>query len=884
MNTPAPFLSRLFGLFDKKRRDDELAAELESHLQLEIEDNLRSGMSPGEARRQALLKAGGIESAKEQYRDRRGLPWIESVFRDLWFAGRSLRKSPGFTTVAVLTLALGIGANAGIFSVVEAALLRPLPYPDSRQLFLLFERGLTPTGGNYNVVSLANFHDWRAESKNFSSMAAVRQNRFNLGAYAQGLLPERIRGAIASWTLFPTLGIQPILGRNFTADDDRPEASLVAIISHRLWQRRFGGAPDITGLRLRLDGESYEVIGVMPPGCGFPARGVEVWLPVERFLDAEAIRNRGTHQFYVVARLGSGDAEQAAIELDTIQARIHTDYFGELVGKGATVAPLSGSGKSRGRTTLLVLFAAVGCLLLIACVNFANLLLARGARRQREMTVRAAMGAGRRRLLRQLLTESLLLSFMGAAAGLALAYGVVTSLGARTPAFLMPSDIETTGTIELSIPVFLFAAGIALLTGILAGFYPAWQAARTNPADGLRESARSLTTGRSQRRFRALLVTGEVALSLALLVAAGLLTKSFVELRKVDPGVRTDRLLTAGLSLPEVRYSSREKVATFARQLAERLDALPGVNSSGLISCLPVDGYCGDMSFSIEGRPFPPGEFALALNRSASPDYFAAAGIPLLEGRAFHPQERRSSVIISESMATRYWPDGDAIGHQLYFGDGDAPRFEIIGIVGDALIRLDDNPRPTMYFSMLEGLKTEFHAILRTPGDPAALAPAVREAIHALDPDVPAFEVRTMADLLDDSASRRHFTALLLGSFAALALLLAAVGLYGVMSYTVASRTNEIAIRVALGATRSGVRQLLLLDGLRPTLAGIAAGVLGAWAAGRLLGTLLFDVSPTDPATFLTAIAVLVSVGVIACLIPAHRASRLEPTAALRND
>ena len=888
------FFSRLCGFVRKRAWEAELDAEFETHLQLQIEHNLRAGMRPHEARRAALLKLGGLDQAKETYRDRRSLPLLETLAQDLAYALRAFRKNPGFTAVAVATLALGIGANAGIFSVIQAALLKPVRFPGPDRLVLVYERDVLEEGSGVNVVSLANFLDIEAQSRSFTAMAAARQHAFNLGG-EQGLLPERIHGAICAWGLFPALAVPPLIGRTFTAADDRPGAPHTAIISYGLWQSRFGGAPDILQRKLRLDSESYDIAGVMPRGFAYPANGVDVWVPVQQFLSPDAIHSRGAHQFYVVARLRPGvRIQQAKAEVDGIMHRVWLANPGALVGRGGTVVPLAEVATRDSRVSLEVLFAAVGCLLLIACVNIANLLMARGSQRRRELAIRVAVGAGRTRLFRQLLTESLLLSAMGAAAGLLLAYALTAELAARAPAMLNTGDIDTSSEIALDGWVFLFTAAVALAAGALTGFFPAWQAARAQVTEGLKEGARTSSAGRSQDSFRAALVAVEVALSVVLLVGAGLLIRSFAELRRVHTGIRADHTLTAGLSLPEARYSHRRQISVFSQQLEERLRSLPGVRSVGLVNCLPVGGYCGDNSFSIEGRPLPPGEFLFALHRAATPDYFSAAGIPLLSGRVFSPQDgrgfdndhpRESAVVISDTMAKRFWPNGDALGQRLFFGNGPTePRYRIVGIVGDVLIGLDDHPRATMYFPFLEGTTTHFYAVIHTAGDPAALAAAVRLQIGALDPDLPAFRIRSMEDLLDESAGQRQFTVLLLASFAALAMLLAAVGLYGVLSYSVAQRTNEIGIRLALGAGQSQVRRQILAEGLRPAAIGMVFGLAGALAAARLLRTLLFGISPTDPTTYMAIPILLLAIGVIACAVPAWRASRVDPVLALRGE
>ena len=645
---------------------------------------------------------------------------------------------------------------------------------------------------------------------------------------------------------------------------------------------------------IRLDSENYDIVGVMPPGFAYPERKVDVWAPVQHILDAETIASRGSHQFYVVARVRDGISHQQALaELDAVANQVYRAHPGELIGRGAALRPLAEEGTRDSKTALLVLFGAVGCLLLIACVNIANLLLARGSERRREMSIRAALGAGRARLQRQLLTESVLLSLLGAVVGLGLASGLTTFLAARAPVLLNQSDIDTAAEIGLDFWVFLFTAGIALLTGLATGLVPAWQAARADLTVGLKENGRSNTANRSQRRFRSSLVMVEVALSVILLVSAGLLLRSFAELRRVNPGVHVDSILTVGLSLPEAHYSNREQMSGFARRLLADLRELPAVRSAGLISCLPVGGYCGDRIFNIEGRPQPPGEFLYALNRGASPDYFATVGIPLLRGRSFNERDgmgfdekhlHESAVLISQSMAKKFWPNQNALGQRIRFSEDNAPWYRVVGIVGDVRISLDREPQAIMYMPLSDSVNPGFYAVIHSSADPGKLAPAVRQILRGLDPDIPAFDIRTMAAVLDESAARRQFTAFLLGIFAALALALAAVGLYGVLSYAVAQRTAEIGIRMALGAAHSQVRRLILLEGLRPALAGVILGMLGAAWATQFLRTLLFGVSPSDPAAFIVVPVLLLSVTIAACAIPAWRATRVDPATALRSE
>ena len=818
---------------------------------------------------------------------------VESFLQDIRFGLRSLAKAPGFTVVAVVTLALGIGSTSAIFSVINAAILRTLPYPHPSQLILLFEKDVLEPGGGPTVVSFANFADWEHQSHSFVAMAAGRENSFNLGG--QGSLPpERSEGAIFSWGLFTTLGVQPSIGRPFTSSDDHPGAPRVAIISYDLWQRRFAGTTDILHRQIRLDGVDCAVIGVMPQGFGYPTHSVEVWVPIQQIVSQPSLYSRGSHQLYVVARVRSGvSIGQATAEVNGIQHRIWRANPGGLLGRGAVSLPLSDITTRESKTSLYVLFGAVGCLLLIACVNISNLLLARGSQRAREFAIRAALGASRFRLLRQLLTESILLAGAGASAGILLAYGLTHAL-AGYASTLIQIDIDTTVPIRIDGWVLSFTVCVSLLAGIAASLLPARRSAQRATARSLKEGGRSATAGTSQHRLRTGLVSVEVALSILLLVAAGLMIRSFFELQKVRPGVRIQNLLTAGISLPDTRYRSREQISRFAQELLERLRALPGVRSAGLVSCLPVAGYCSDSTFMIEGHPLPPGQFNLALNRGASPDYFRTAGIPVLQGRTFpdrdsrgfddqHPHE--SAVVVSESMAKKFWPKGNALGQQIYFDDApNAARYRVIGVVGDVLIRLADPSRPTLYTPLLEGGDSDLYALLYTDANPLVTAPALRSTIQQLDSDIPAFKIRTMAAIVGQSAEQQAFEATLFCSFAGLALLLSAVGLYGVLSYLIAQRTPEIGIRMALGANRAAIARLVLLQGLRPTVIGLATGLIAAAMLSRVMHSLLFGISPSDLVTFISVPFLLIVVAVIACLIPARRAVAVDPATALRTE
>jgi len=811
--------------------------------------------------------------------------------QDVQFAIRQLRHRPGFAIVAIVVLALGLGGNAAMFSVVNAVLLQPLPYAHPERLVALFERDVVGEEP-YNSVAAGNFLDWQKDAHSFEQMAASGETAFNLASATGSFTPERIDGAYCTANLFDTLGVTPDLGRPFRAEEDRPGAAHVAIISYDLWQHRFGGARDIIHHQIRLDGEQYDIVGVMPRNFGYPYRTVKAWVPLERYMSPENLKSHSNHGLMVVARLRPGvTVAQARAEIDGLARRFKHEHPEEIAGKGGNAVALYDYSVKGVRVSLLVLFGAVGCVLIIACVNVANLLLTRALGRQREVAIRAAVGATRGRLIRQLLTESVIVSLLGGAGGLLLASMVTDVLAKHAPdaAYLPGVD-----RIAVDGWVFLFTFVVALGTGIAAGLFPAFQGSRSDIVESLK--GRSVSTSRSHARFRDVLVAAEVAISLVLLAGAGLLLRSFSRLENVHTGVRTDHTLTMALELPKASYKTRAQVAEFYHQTAGQLAALPGVESAGLVTCAPVDGHCSDTVFQIEGHPLPPGKLMDTLLRAADPGYFKAAGIPLLEGRTFttrdgggfddqHP--RLSAAVISESWAKRFLPGEDPIGKRIYFeweSDRKYPHFEIIGVVGDVVKRLDAPVQPTMYLPLLEGGSREAYIIMHTAGDPHRLANAARHQINAIDHDLPVFEIRTMDEIIGRSAENREFSVMLLGLFVALALGLAAVGLYGVLSYVVSQRTAEIGIRMALGAPAAEVRRLILLQGMKPALAGIAVGLVGAAFGTKLLRDLLFGVGAGDPVTFAAVPLVLLAVAMIACLIPALRATRIDPTLALRRE
>ena len=823
-----------------------------------------------------------------------------SLPQDIRFAIRQLAKRPGFTIAAVSILALGLGANTAIFSVVNAFLLQPLPYKDPARLMGLFERDpVGPAGSTpYNAVAAGNFVDWQRMSQSFERMAAAASGAFNLSSPSEAFVPQRVDGAIASATLFATLGVDPLLGRGFLPEEDAYGARKVAVISYRLWQERFGGAADILHRQIRLDGENHEIVGVMPRGFAFPYQTTDVWVPLMAAILPEQARNHGNHFLQVVGRLRQGvSVEQARAEIDNLAWRYKREHPQEFSGRGGNVVPLHSYLVRDVRESLLALLGAVGCVLLIACVNVANLLLARSVGRTREVAIREAVGASRGRIFRQLLTESLLLSLMGGFAGVVVAAFVTDALVTRAPA---ADSVLLHGTVHADPLVFLFTFGLAILAGVAAGLYPALESSRTDLVTSLKDGTRSATAGRSHSRFRNALVAAEVALSLLLLVSAGLLLRSFAKLYGVQTGVRAENTLTVGLSLPDPDDTQHEKISSFLRELSDRMQGIPGVIDAGIVSCPPVGGHCSDYVLKIDEIPTPPGQDFDALARGADPNFFRAAGIPLLAGRTFTRQDgvgfdkkhpKPGAIIISESLARQFFHGVNPLGKHINFGSnegaqgGDAlpvAHHEVIGVVGDVLQHLDSAVRPTFYLPILDGDYDEVYIVLHTAVEPHSVTAAVREEVHKLDANLPVFSVRTIDEIIGHSAADREFNLMLFGSFAALAMLLAAVGLYGVLSYAVSQRRAEIGIRLALGARHSQVLSEVLRQGLTPAFVGVGVGLAAALFAGQVLKRLLFGIEPTDAVTLSLVPVLLLLVSLAACYLPARRAALVDPTEALR--
>ncbi|MBI4905559.1 MAG: ABC transporter permease [Acidobacteria bacterium] len=863
----------------RQRRDEEIERELRSHLELEAEEHLDAGLPAGEARYAAQRTFGNTTLIKEDVRAMWGWSSLERLAEDVRYAFRNMRLRPGFALTAMLVLGIGIGANTSIFTVVHAVLLKPPPYHEPHRLVRLYERNVA-SESIFNVVSPANFLDWQRDAASYEQVAAWGERSFNVSGDG-GALPERASGIICTYNVFDTLGIQPALGRSFLPEDDRPDAQRVAILSNGFWQRRFGSNMAILGASIRIDGETYKVIGIMPEGFDFHSeewRG-EIWLPMWRLLPAAMVQDRENHQLSVLARLKPGvTVESAQTELDSIAKRIKVQNPNVITGAGATVALLHERMVFRVRTLLLIIFGAAACVLMIACVNLTNLLLARGVARRRDIAIRMALGAGRGRVLRQLLTESLLLTACGSAVGLILA-------GWGTPLLVaMTTDLPRTEAIRVNAPVLMFAALAAVLSGLLVGLAPALWSTDLHLASTIHEGGRSASGSRKRRMFRDGLVAIEVALTVVLLIASGLLLKSFLRLHAVDPGFSPERLLTMRLALPQSRYSTAAQRVAFFEGLAASVKALPGVAAVGAVNRLPLTGHAPDNTFTIEGRPpLPPGQFFDALARSVDPGYFQAMGIPLKRGRFLHPSERleaANKALISESFAETFFRDENPLGK--YINLGGRRRYDIVGVVGDVRKSLTNRPEPTMYFSLLEGRVSYAAIVVRTSLNPNLLALPVQKEVARLDSDLPVSNIAAMERILAGGAASRRLSLVLIGIFAGIALLLASVGLYGVVAYSTQQRTNEIGVRIALGAGRGHVLRTVLAQGLRPVAVGLMAGVAIALAMTRVMRSLLFEVSPLDPQVFAFVAVVLAAVALAACAIPARRASRVDPVTALR--
>jgi putative ABC transport system permease protein len=796
--------------------------------------------------------------------------------KDLAFAVRMLLKNPAFTCIAILALGLGIGANTAIFSVVNAVLLKPLPYRDPDRLVRVYET-FPEQGWRQNSVTAGNYLDWLAENQSFQDMAAMGGGDFSLTGDGE---PVRLRGSRVSSSFFSVLKVQPALGRGFLAEEDRYGNHNSVVLSYGLWQRRFGGDLQILGKSLILNQNTHSVVGVMPAGFDFPDAGTEVWVPLA-FRENE-INNRRGHSYRVIARLKPGmTLPQAERDLNIIETRIGAEHR-FVKGWGVELIPLKERLVGKSRPALLILLGAVGFVLLIACANVANLLLARAAARQKEFAIRAALGAGRFRVVRQLLTESVLLAVIGGIFGLLLAYWGVHALVA-----LSPANLPRVEEIRIDRWVLFFTLGVSLATGAIFGLAPALQASKPDVNEALKDSGRGSTGGLGRNRLRSLLVVSEVALSLVLLISAGLMIRSFSRLREVNPGFNPDRILTMSISLPGKKYSELEKSVQFIDQLIQRVGNLPGIKSVGMINNLPLAGSGSSIAVKVEGLPEPaPGEPIAAGHRQISPNYFKTLGTAFVKGRDFNEHDRTNSIpvaIINDSFVRKFMRGQEPIGQRLNVGDGGPGPVEIVGVVKDIRHNgLDTEAGAEMYFPYMQRCWGFLTLVVRTASNPSLMTSVVRKEVQLIDKDQPVHNVRTMDQLVTESVAQRRLSMMLLGIFASVALVLAAVGIYGVMSYSVSQRTHEMGIRMALGARRGDVLRLVVKQGMMLAVIGVAVGLAGALALTHLMSTLLFEIKPTDLPTYSGVSLLLTAVAVSACFLPARRATRVDPIIALR--
>jgi putative ABC transport system permease protein len=881
-------------------RENEIVEELSQHLEDRWRDLVAGGMLHDEATRRVLAEFSEgnrlgpyMAPLQQAHAPVPVTPGATAgrAFADVWqdvrYATRTLRRQPAFTLAAVLTLALGMGANTAIFSIVNAVLLRPLPYPEPARLFVVYDQRPAPAGRIR--FSADDFLDVQRQARSFDAIGAHGGTGFTLSDRGE---PEFVLGQLISAELLDALGVRPVVGRPFRADENEGGRDQVILLSYALWQRRYGGDHRVVGQRITANGKPYTVVGVMPAAFAFPHARYQLWVPFAFRKNAEGMVNRGTHFLQVTGRLRDGASpEQAQAELTTISRRLAAAFPDSNRNSTMHMVPLVDETVGNARTVLLLVLSAVGCVLLIACANVTNLLLTRASTRERELAVRTTLGASRRRLVWQLLTETLVIYGAGAAAGLVLAAWGLDALIAASP-----GDIPRLDETQLDLTTLAFTLGIMLVTGVVFGLVPALYSTGRAPAEQLKAAARSATTGRATRHARGALVAVEVALSLMLMVGAGLAARSLLQLQRVDTGLDAEGVLTFTVVPPQASYADGDTVRRFHREVIERLSAQPGAVFVGATTHLPLSGQNVEDGFTPEGwQPPVPGQEAVGGLRGVAGRFFEAIGARVTAGRAFTDADRADSqlvAMVNEQFARRYWPGQDPIGRRLKQGDADSedPWRVVVGVYADLKhMGPEAETRPEVMFPYaqthdywvtrwMRGLSV----VMRTTGDPTSLVPAARRAVHSVDAAVPLVEPQRMTALVSDSVAQPRFRSTLLLSFAALAVLLAVVGIYGVVGSNVAQRSQEISLRMALGAQRASVVGLILRQESIPVAIGVAAGVGGALAVGRAMRGLLFHVQPADPLTLVAMPALLAAVALMACLVPARRALNIEPGSGLR--
>jgi len=870
---------RLKALLRKEQVEEELDAELRFHLMMRAQENMREGMTPESAMRDARRRFGRLESIKDAAREIKGGGMLATLLQDARYGVRMMIKSPVFTAIAVLTLAAGVGANTAIFSVVNAVLLKALPYHNSERFVII--SGADQSAAGPVMISPAEAKDLAAQLTTLEDFAAMQSQSINLTGGDQ---PERVRGAYVTANFFEVFKLPPTAGRTFARGEDQPGAERVVVVNEGFWRRRLNSAADLTGRKLILNGEPYSVVGVVPDSFIQPFdREVEVWTTLQHF--PSYAERRDARFLFGVGHLREGVTRgQAQVEADTVAARMAQAYPNESAGRGVKVDLLEELTVRNIRPILLALFAAVGCILLIACSNLANLTLARGTARQKEFALRSALGAGRWRLVRQLLTETTLLALLGGGIGLLLAKWGMDLLLAVNPGVLPRG-----GEVRLDASVLLFTLGVSLLTGFLFGLAPAWRMSRVDLHTTLKEGGRSVGDGAGALRARSVFVVVQMALALVLLVGGALFIKSFYKLLQVDPGFKAENLLTLEYRLPRNKYTELPAQWEFHRRVVEQLRAVPGVQSAALVRGLPLTGNSGSARIALPGRDAPPkGQEPQVHFNTATPDYFATMGIPLLQGRLFNDGDRIDTpavILVNQTLARRFWPGEDPVGKQIKFvgdGGGDAT---VIGVVGDAKHDwLSEEQRPQIYDSYSQDPGLFATVVVRTKVEPMSLSQAVREAVWKVDKDQPVWKVRTVESLMAYNVADKRFLMLLMVVFASLALVITAVGLYGVVNYMVGRRTHEIGVRMALGARAADVLRLVVSQGMRLALAGVGIGLVASFALTRFIQSLLFGISATDALTFASVPALLCGVALLACYVPARRATKVDPLIALRHE
>ncbi|HKV28642.1 MAG TPA: ABC transporter permease [Candidatus Acidoferrales bacterium] len=885
MNWLREFGRQLSMLFRREQFDCDMDEEMRVHLELREKEHAENGFSPEEAHMAARKNFGNALAIREISHDSWGWAWLEHLAQDMRFAFRMFAKAPGFTVVAVLTLALGIGANTAIFSFVYGVLLQPLPYQDPSRLIVLNE-----TNPKVGIVSVSypNFRDWREQGHDFSQMAAVHQLGFNISGVSQ---PENISGEAVSPYFLSMLGVHPYIGRDFDSSEEKPGTAPVVLLSYQLWQSHLGGDRNAIGRAIALNGRSFTVVGVLPPNF----RSIDHTDVIEPIgvwaTNNSAVTDRGDRgDMSVIGRLAPGVTfAQARAEMDGIAAQLAKAYVLANDQCGVNLQPIREVFVSDMRPAILVLFGAVMFVLLIACANVANLFLVRGAARTKEIALRIAFGASRSRIMRQMLTESFVLALLGGILGLALAVG-----GIHAMTGMVSMDMLSGATVNLNGAVLLFAGGVVILAAFIFGLAPAMHSTKPDIQSELKEGGRTASTGAAQNRLRGALAIAEISLALILLVGAGLMMKSLYRLLSVNPGLRTDQVLTMEINLRTQQYASAPAVRNFWQQLLERVRALPGVQSAAVGTVIPFTGNHDRTDITIEGMPLPrPGQWPHPDYHAVSPAYVSTLGIQLLRGRTFTDADDENAPrvgMINALLARQFFPNQDPIGKRFMFGHPPADPVKnppnwitIVGVVGNTkLYGLANPPRLEVYVPARRSAMGDMELLVKSAVNPAALASAIRGVVASIDKNQPVFGIATMTQLIMDSVSARRITLILLGLFSGLALVLAAIGIYGVISYSVAQRTHEIGIRMALGAQRGDVLRMILRQGAKIALVGVAIGLAVSFGLTRLMASLLFSVSAADPLTFSAVAIVLVTVAMLACYIPARRALRVDPMVALR--